>query len=171
MRSLFVPDYYVNTIYSIDFIKLKSMGIENLIIDIDNTLVPWKTQSPDERVRELVKETRGLGFRICLLSNSSRRRVSRFICDMDVDFFSLGVKPMRIMFLGALKRLGGNPKNTCVIGDQVFTDIFGGNSCGIYTLLVDPMQEKEFLTTKYIRMLERGIRKKLKVERELMKGE
>lgn len=171
MSSLFQPDYYVNSIYSINFNKLKSMGIDNLIIDIDNTLVPWKTQDSDDKVKQLVKEIRGLGFKICLLSNSSKKRVLRFMCDMDVCFFSMGIKPMRIMFLGALKRLGGNPENTCVIGDQVFTDITGGNACGIHTILVDPIQEKEFFTTKYIRMLEKRIRKKLKQERELIKGE
>lgn len=171
MKSVLTPDYYVTSIYSIDFIKLKAKGIENLIIDIDNTLVTWGSVEMDEKAFNLIKGLRMLGFKICLLSNSSKKRVLRFISSMDVEFFSLGIKPMRIMFLGALKKLSGKPSNTCVIGDQIFTDIVGGNRCGIYTLLVDPISNQEFPSTKYIRLLEKKTRKKLDYAKDVMKSE
>jgi HAD superfamily phosphatase (TIGR01668 family) len=169
MKNVLTPDYYVTSIYAIDFIKLKSMGIENLIIDIDNTLVAWGSVDADEKTFNLIKGLRTLEFKICLLSNSSKKRVLKFISDMDVDFFSVGIKPMRIMFMGALKRLNGKPSNTCVIGDQIFTDIMGGNRCGIYTILVDPISNQEFISTKYIRLIEKKTKQSLFYAKEVMK--
>ncbi|MDF2673723.1 MAG: YqeG family IIIA-type phosphatase [Clostridiales bacterium] len=171
MKTLLKPNYYVSSIYSIDFIKIKNRGIENLIIDIDNTLVPWGSGKADERAFNLIKELRMLEFKICLLSNSSKKRVLKFMDIMDVGFFSLGIKPMKIMFMGALKRLCGKPTNTCVIGDQIFTDIVGGNRCCIHTILVDPISSQEFPTTKYIRFLEKKTRQSLAYSSEIMKNE
>lgn len=171
MKNVLTPDYYVTSIYAIDFIKLKEKGIENLIIDIDNTLVAWGSVEADERAFNLIKGLRILEFKICLLSNNSKKRVVKFINNMDVNFFSIGIKPMRIMFMGALKRLNGNPSNTCVIGDQIFTDIMGGNRCGIYTMLVDPISNKEFPSTKYIRLIEKKTRQSLVYAKEIMKND
>jgi HAD superfamily phosphatase (TIGR01668 family) len=171
MGNFLTPDYYVKSIYSIDFNKLKSIGIENLIIDIDNTLMPWGSKEADEKVRKLFKELKTMGFKICILSNRTKRKVEKFKGDLDVYYFSFGRKPMKIMFLGALRKLGGKSNNTCIIGDQIFTDVFGGNSCGLYTILVDPINDQEFTGTKWLRRLEANIRKKLKYEEGLMSGE
>lgn len=172
MKNLLVPNFYVDSIYNINFDFLRERGIKNLIIDIDNTLMKWGSKDPDERVRELVKNLRQMGFNICLLSNSKKERVMRFRGDMDIEYYStIGIKPMRHVFSGAIKKLGGSKKDTCIIGDQIFTDILGGNSKGIYTILVDPIHEKEFTTTRWIRNIERNIRAKLKYEEELRKGE
>jgi len=45
-------------------------------------------------------------------------------------------KPGPILFESALKRLGGRPDNTAMIGDRLGTDIAGGNAVGLYTILV-----------------------------------
>lgn len=169
MKKVFTPDFYVTSIYAIDFMKLKDRGIENLIIDIDNTLVKWGSVEADERAKGLLNGLKMLEFKICLLSNSSKKRVLRFVSGMDVAFFSLGIKPMRVMFMGALKKLKGKPSNTCVIGDQIFTDIMGGNRCGIYTMLVDPISNQEFPSTKYIRFLEKKTKQSLNYAKDLMK--
>jgi HAD superfamily phosphatase (TIGR01668 family) len=90
---------------------------------------------------------------------------------MDIPHFSRGVKPMKMKFLGALKLLQGKPSDTCVIGDQLFTDIFGGNRCGLHTILVDPICRDEFMTTRWLRRIEDRIRGKLSYEGEIMKVE
>ena len=171
MRSVFVPDYYVKSIYHINYNKLKEMGITNLIMDIDNTLMPWGSKVADKKVKEFIKGLKLKGFKICILSNRKKTNVTSFIDDMDVLFFSFGRKPMKIMFMGALRKLEAKPDSTCIIGDQIFTDVFGGNSCGITTVLVDPIDNEEFSGTKWLRRMERNIRKKLKYERELTLGE
>lgn len=151
---------------------MKELGIENLIIDIDNTLMPWGSKIADESVKELINNLIRQGFKICLLSNSSGRRVKLFRGDLDIDYFSVvGIKPMKIMFKGAMKKLNAAPFNTCVIGDQIFTDILGGNRCKTYTILVDPISSKEFITTKIIRKIEGLIKKNLIYEKEFSDGE
>ncbi len=75
------------------------------------------------------------------------------------------------MFMGALKKLKGKPSNTCVIGDQIFTDILGCNRCGIYTMLVDPISSREFSTTKYVRLLEKKKRGTFCYAKEIMRDD
>lgn len=167
MKKKCIPDFYYKSIYEIDFDNLKKLGIKNLIIDIDNTLMPWGSKIADENVKDFIISLRNKGFKICLLSNSSRHRVKIFKGDMDIEYFSLGIKPMKIMFKGAMRKLDATPLNTCVIGDQIFTDILGGNRCNTYTILVDPISKKEFITTMMIRRIEKIIKKNLKCEKEL----
>lgn len=169
MKNICIPDFYFKSIYDINFNELKRMGIENLIIDIDNTLVSWGSRFADDKVNKFIKELRDMKFNICLLSNSSRKRVKRFRGEMDVELFTTGIKPMKTMFLGALRKLDGKPENTCAIGDQIFTDIVGANRCGLYTILVDPISKDEFITTKWIRKIECNIRGKLEYEKRLRK--
>ncbi|GFR36400.1 hypothetical protein [Thermobrachium celere] len=77
MYKLLIPHYYVKSIYEIDFNKLKEMNIKNIILDIDNTLVKWGTKKIDERGLHLIEHLIELGFNVCLLSNSSSRRVKK----------------------------------------------------------------------------------------------
>ncbi|TDT61973.1 YqeG family HAD IIIA-type phosphatase [Fonticella tunisiensis] len=171
MKNIFKPDYYVTSIYNISFGKLREMGIRNALIDIDNTLMPWGSERADDRVRDLVRELKEEGIRPCILSNAPKNRVKTFVENLDIDFYSSGRKPMKMTFLGALKKLGAKPKNTCIIGDQIFTDILGGNRIGLYSILVDPIDKNESLHTQWIRAIERIIKKKLNYAKELMKGE
>lgn len=171
MKGLLIPDFYVKSIYQLNYKSLKEMGITNIIIDIDNTLMPWGSKIADKKVKDLINKLKVMGFKICILSNRRKSHVLKFVDNMDVFFFSFGRKPMRIMFLGALRKLGAKPSNSCIIGDQIFTDIFGGNSCGLYTILVDPINNDEFAGTRWLRRMEHNVRKKLKYEEELILSE
>ena len=164
-----MPEYYVKSIYDISFTKLMELGLKNLIIDIDNTLVPWGSRDSDQRSRELLSRLRAMGFNVCLLSNSSEERILNFRSDIDIEYFSKGgIKPMKAKFVGALSRLTNEADKTCIIGDQMFTDILGANRCNIHTILVDPFTEKEFFTTRLLRKLERKMKKSLKYNDELI---
>lgn len=166
------PDFYVPSIYSIDFSKLKKIGIKSLIVDIDNTLMHWGAKDPDEKAKELLNNLVSEGFKVCLLSNSSGRRIIRFKGDINIDYYTtFGIKPMKRMFEGALKILNSKPYETCCIGDQIYTDILGAKRCGIVTVLVDPLEKKEFITTKLIRRIEGKIRNSLNYSKEIMKNE
>jgi HAD superfamily phosphatase (TIGR01668 family) len=169
MKKLLMPDFYVKSIYHLNFEKLKEMGIINLIVDIDNTLMDWGCKKADDNVINLMSALKKEGFNICLLSNSRGIRVKNFMAGMDIEYFNFGIKPMKIKFWGALKKLNGKCANTCVIGDQIFTDIVGGNRCSLYTVLVDPITCNEFFVTRLMRKLEKRIRQKLVYEKRLIK--
>jgi HAD superfamily phosphatase (TIGR01668 family) len=72
------------------------------------------------------------------------------------------VKPRRRAFRRALHIMELTSQETAVIGDQIFTDVLGGNRLGLYTILVTPISEKEFIWTRLMRKLERFVLNYLK---------
>lgn len=171
MFNVLKPEFYEKNIFTIDFSKLKIRGIHGIIFDIDNTLMQWKSKRPDERVSRLLKELDQTGFQLGILSNSSHQRVTEFIGARNIKSFRYGRKPMTRGFLGLMKAMGTGRDETLIIGDQIFTDILGGNRAGIHTLLLDPIESREFITTQWIRRLEKPIRRRIGNKGEVSKFE
>jgi len=161
LRSLLVPKLYVESIFHIDLELLKSHGIEAIITDLDNTLVPWVECQSNPRLLEWLAQVQQAGFKVCLVSNALERRLGHFRTALGIPGFSRANKPSRRAFLQALALLGSSPKNTAMIGDQVFTDILGGNRLGLYTILVPPLCQREFLGTRILRLVERLVLRNL----------
>jgi len=162
MLNIFIPDLYISSVFDMDLEILKNKGIENIIIDIDNTLSKWGSSKPGPDVCNWVKNVREHGFKICILSNSSNRRIAAYCSEIDVFYVKNVFKPLKYSFINAMNLLCSNASNTCVIGDQIFTDILGGNYCGLFTILVVPIDNNEFFFTKIIRRFERLIINRIK---------
>lgn len=162
MRKLLIPDILLDSVHDIDIELLKKRNIKNIIIDIDNTLVSWDTKNPDEKVNALIDKICQNGFKVCILSNSTKKRVDEFNKDFKLPAIGKAMKPRRVSFLKALKLMDGEAKDTAMIGDQIFTDIFGGNRHGMLTILVTPISAKEFIWTKFVRQIEKKILKDIK---------
>nr|WP_240495890.1 YqeG family HAD IIIA-type phosphatase [Thermoanaerobacterium sp. R66] len=161
MYKKLIPDMYANSIYDIDFENLKKRGITSLIFDIDNTLVPQKVLNPDRKVINLFKFLKSKGFKVCLISNNTTKRVNNFTKDTGVKGISWAIKPRKSAFYKALEMLDSTPDETAIIGDQIFTDIFGGHRVGLFTILVRPLSSEEFGWTKIMRKLEKKVLKKV----------
>jgi uncharacterized protein len=157
MGKLLYPDEFINSIFDITYEYLNSRGLFYLIMDIDNTLSKWGSKKPDINACDWIGNMREKGFKICILSNSSNNRISNYCSNMDVMFVKNGIKPFKASFLKAMRLMGSNNENTCVIGDQLLTDILGGNLCGIFTILVSPIDNNEFVLTRFSRMLQKAI--------------
>lgn len=155
MKRALKPDLYLKSVHDLDTALLAEKGISAIIIDIDNTLVPWDTKEPDEKVSQLVYSLLQKGFKICILSNNSKKRVEEFNKFLKLPAIYKAVKPSRNAFRRAIKLMDASPDNTAVIGDQLFTDILGGNRMGLYTVLVSPISDKEFLWTMLVRRIEK----------------
>lgn len=162
MKNLLVPKLYVDSIFEIDLERLKKQGISNLIIDIDNTLVAWDKKDAPESVIKWFDKIKGLGLNMCLVSNNTEDRVVKFTENIEVYAFHKARKPFKTTFLKAMRHMGSNKKNTAVIGDQIFTDVLGGNRIGLYTILVVPIVSKEYWWTEHVRKVERYVLKKIK---------
>lgn len=156
MLSVLCPDLYVPSVREIDLSRLVARGIKGIVVDIDNTFVDWGSPDIPEKTLAFFDEARVRGLRMCVLSNNFRSRIDA-ICNVLGIPAARGLKPMPSAFRAALAVLGTTPGETAVIGDQVFTDVLGGNLAGIYTILVIPTSHREFITTRIVRRLERVV--------------
>jgi len=156
---VFHPRSYAPSVHHVDYEALRRRGIRALIFDLDNTLCLWRTGPPDARVRKLLKELIARGFRVAVLSNgrlSLRPEVLAFFEEIEVPVIWPARKPLPFGFRRALGWLGVPASQAAMIGDQLFTDVLGGNLAGLYTVLVtplDPRRESPF--TRLNRILER----------------
>ena len=155
----FIPTFYKHDIFSIDYNYLKSIGITNIIYDIDNTLAK-ELKSPDKSVIDLISRLKNDGFNICLLSNNNIFRVEPVGKILGVDYIHTAIKPKKTGFKKALLNMKCNADNTIMIGDQILSDIVGANRIGMRSILVDPISKKEAPWTKVRRPLEHVIKSK-----------
>lgn len=155
MLKILKPHLFLRTIYELDFGRLSRRGIHGLIVDLDNTLVGYNRPDASEQLRSWLARAKQLGFDVCIVSNNLTARVEAFARVIGVKSVSNAAKPRRRGFSLAMSKMGTQPATTAVIGDQVFTDILGGNRLGLYTILVHPVDPHEFLTTRLVRRVER----------------
>ncbi|NLK20909.1 MAG: YqeG family HAD IIIA-type phosphatase [Epulopiscium sp.] len=156
LRQLFPKDY-IRSIFDLNIMELKKNKIRGLIFDIDNTLVPFDVAHPNQKLIRFFEELKEDGFKICLVSNNTKERVIKFNEELKLCAIHKASKPRSKSFKKAMELMKTNKDNTVVIGDQVFTDVWGGNRAGLMTILVAPVSERDEWITKLKRGLERSI--------------
>lgn len=166
----YVPDVYQKSIYAIDYTKLKEKGIKCLLFDLDNTLAPYPIKNANEKLIELFTNLKEMGFQIVIFSNSGKKRVKPFKEELEVDCCASARKPKPKNFYRILQTYHLSESEVAIIGDQMLTDVLGGNRVGITTVLVNPISVKDPFWTKPNRMLERKVMKKLKDHDLFFKG-
>ncbi len=172
MLKIFYPNMYVSTVLQIKPKLLKELGIKGVLLDLDNTIVPRDSDSFTPAVYKWLSDLQSRGFKLGIVSNNSRKRVGVLAKSMGLPAVHRAVKPWVGPFRRALKMLGTHSRETALIGDQIFTDILGGNLAGLYTILVVPMKGKEFLGTRLIsRPLEKLVLNRIKNCPEIFHGE
>lgn len=159
MIELLRPRYTAPSVLQIDLEHLKRNGIHALVLDLDNTLVEWGVSQLRPELVAWIGDLKAQGFKLCILSNGMYARVEGIARQLDVPFVSRAVKPRRRAFLKALAELGTECGETAVVGDQLFTDVLGGNRCRLYTVLTPPLSEREFIYTRLVRKVERLVLK------------
>lgn len=156
--DIFRPDDYVERVTDIDCAELKAQGVELLILDLDNTLVPWKSSAVPEEVKGWVRGAESVGLKLAILSNTHYPgRLSRIASELGVPSIPHALKPWRFGFRKAARLAQCEFCSAVVVGDQLLTDVVGGKRAGMRTILVKPMSAHEFIGTRISRLLERGI--------------
>jgi len=150
----FAPNEYLDSAIDIDLQALKTGGIEGLIVDLDNTLVPRYENQPSEELKGWLQDVARAQLRVCIVSNNWTSRVAAIADELGVSIVKGAGKPLAKAFKQGMRILGTQPGQTAVIGDQLFTDVLGGNRAGLYTVLVVPLSEHEMLHTRVLRKLE-----------------
>ncbi len=161
MANILHPTIFVDTVFDIDLKALKDSGIKAFIFDIDNTLAPYADPVPDEKTAGWLKELQLMGFGVFFASNNNIERVKRFAESAGFPYKARAMKPLGIYLKRACRSMGVTPKETALVGDQLFTDVWGGNWLKMYTILVKPISEVEDRFVKFKRRFEKRILKSM----------
>ena len=154
MLRTFYPDDYIASTYVIPFEELYKKGYRGLIFDIDNTLVPHGAPA-DERAIALFERLRNIGFDTCLISNNQEPRVQPFADKVGSKYVFDAHKPSTKNYKKAMELMKTEKDNTLLVGDQLFTDVWGAKRTGIKSILVKPIHPKEEIQIVLKRYLEK----------------
>jgi len=152
--KVLLPDVYVSSVLRIDLGALKDAGIDTLLIDLDNTLLPRDSADAHADIIEWLRLVEDSGFSVCLVSNNWHSYAVRMAERLGVKIVAKAIKPLPFAFRSALSKLHSDPGRAAVIGDQIFTDILGGNLLGMRTVLVSPLSVRDLPHTLLLRRLE-----------------
>ena len=150
------PGQYQDSTYEIDFEGLYEAGWRGILFDVDNTLVPHDAPA-DERSIALFERLHQIGFSTCLISNNKEPRVMPFAEALHTPYVYKAQKPNRRGYQEGMRRMETEKSNTLFVGDQLFTDVWGANRAGLYSILVKPINPKEEIQIVLKRYLEKPI--------------
>lgn len=157
---LFKPDVKLRGITDITVELLKNHDIKALLLDVDNTMSTHHGTILTEGLMEWIAKMQQSGIKLMVLSNSKRFRIQPFAARIGLPFISLGCKPLPTGYLRGVKALGEKRNNVAIVGDQIFTDILGGNAVGVKTILLTPIKPEDGWSFKIRRKLEKKLYKK-----------
>lgn len=157
MLRKFYPTTYIQSIFELDIELMIQEGKKGIIFDIDNTLVPYDSIEPTPEIIDFFTQIKKRGFAITLVSNNTEDRVMKFNEKLKVFALHKSRKPSTKSIQKALELMALKKEEVVIVGDQIFTDIYGGNRAGVQTILVVPVSEKDEWVTK----IKRGLEKKV----------
>lgn len=156
------PNAYLKSVQDITIQFLMKNKIKALILDVDNTLIDYYRNLSDDVVK-WARELKGQGLRLYILSNTNKKdKVETVAKKLEIPYRMFARKPSKKGFIKIQKELKLEPEKIGVVGDQIFTDVIGGNRCKMFTILVDPVTSKDYWYTAWKRPIENKIKKKIK---------
>ena len=155
------PKAYFKKVEEIPIEYLLKNDIQVVILDVDNTLIDYNQYlSPD--IIKWTQKVKEQNIQLYILSNTNNeKKVKKVAEKLDIPYRYFGMKPLKIGFLKIQKELNKKPQNIAVVGDQVFTDILGGNRCKMHTILIEKKKKKDYWYTAWKRPIEEKIKQKM----------
>ena len=154
------PNLYLTNVKEITLEILKENKIKGLILDVDNTLIDYDKNLIDG-AKQWCDNLKRNGIKICILSNTNKiKKVEMVAKILDLEYIYFAHKPNKKGFYKAQELLGLELSEIATVGDQVFTDVFGGNRVGMFTILTKPIDRRDILITKLKRPFEKVVIKK-----------
>jgi len=148
------PDYFYNTVFDIPYDELWQKEVRGIIFDIDNTLASYAENKPTAKTTALIKRLQRIGFKICLLTNNTNKRLERFAKPLGIPGFANAAKPFARGVRKAMREMGTKYGYTAIVGDQLLADVWAGKNAGITTVLVNPISSKDLFLVRFRRMIE-----------------
>lgn len=163
MLKKLIPCLQVSTIYDLNLVELKQKGLKGIIVDLDNTLVGAKEPLATPPLIEWLQRVYEHEFQIVIVSNNNNERVSSFAEPLQLPFIHSAKKPFNTSFNKALSLMNLAAADVAVVGDQMLTDVLGGNRLGLFTILVKPIaKDDEGFWTRINRRIEKWALRKMK---------
>ena len=156
------PNLYLDSILQITPKLLEEIGVCAIILDVDNTIREYGKKEVEYGVLKWVNSIKEAGISIVILSNNLNKSVEPVAKILNLPYYGLGFKPFPFGFNKVISKLNISKKEIVVVGDQIFTDIFGGNLKGLKTILIKPIGKEKGLFWKIRRNIENIILKKFK---------
>lgn len=161
MLKRFIPFAHAESIYAIDLSFYKKLGIKYVFADLDNTLDSYKQATPLEKAIKLKEELTKLGIELIIVSNNTGARVQKYSKELGVRHFSSLAKPFSFKLKKIMKRANIKPEEVVMIGDQTVTDISCANGAKVKSILTDKLVKEDQPTTRFNRLFDKPIRRKL----------
>ena len=160
MLEKFAPKEVVLRLCEIDIDALLARGIDTILLDLDNTITPWRSLDIPDDLAEWLEEAKQK-TRVVIVSNTSKMtRLDAIKERLGIEGLGFASKPWGLK--KAVSKFGVDPEKAVAVGDQLLTDIYGGNLAGCYTILVKPVSDDEFFGTLIMRVVERAVFRGLK---------
>lgn len=166
---MLLPNIYQKDIFTIDYQKLKKIGIKCLIFDLDNTLALISEKECPNNIKKLITKLKK-DFKVLIISNNFENRLIPYSKALQIDYISLALKPLPIGLIKLKNKYHIKKKEMIMIGDQLVTDVFSGKLFGIKTALVEPLSLKDLKITGFNRYLENIILNKYEKQGKFKKG-
>lgn len=136
MSVSLLPDVIVPSLPDVTAELLAARGVTCLLLDFDNTIVPYTTDEPSPQMQRWLREMLAGEIRLCVVSNSHKPRVKMFCQRYGLDCITHAKKPFQRGLDEAKRRFSLDPAKTALAGDQIFTDVLGANCAGMQSILV-----------------------------------
>ena len=155
-RGPFRATRYVKELPLVDVDDLVDAGVRLVLLDRDNTCVPRDAKVPPAAVMAWLDRAREAGLTLCMVSNNFHSDQVRGSAEqMGMDVVDHAMKPLPFALRRAMRMEGFSPRETVMVGDQVFTDVVAGKLAGVRTVLVRPQSRKDLWYTHVFRVFER----------------
>ena len=159
--ALLLPSAAVDRVTDISVELLRILGVEAVLLDVDNTLAAHGSQIPFPGSIEWSCDLRNAGIKMVILSNNTKKRIAPFAARYGLPFLSFCMKPLPFSYLRAIKKLKVHRKATAIVGDQIFTDVVGANFCRMKSILLTPVIQEQSFSFRVRRKMEKAIRRSI----------
>ncbi|WP_424950418.1 YqeG family HAD IIIA-type phosphatase [Deinococcus sp.] len=158
--SLLRPRVILPHIHDITPAFLDGHGLRGLLLDLDNTLIPYGSYDERAEVATWARNLQAGGYALYLLSNATRERARLWAARLGLPGVGLAGKPFAREYRRGLSAVNLPAEQVGMVGDQLFTDVLGGNWAGMFTIMVRPISDNALPHTRLTRRLERLVLKR-----------
>jgi len=139
-----LPKHIAPSLTALDREKLQKLGIRLLMLDFDNTIVPYTTSVPTRAFVRWLQEMRESDIQVCVVSNSRKPRVRAFCQEYGLECITHAKKPFSRGIRACLEQYGIPASQAALVGDQIYTDTLGANCVGVTSILVSAIDNHNF---------------------------